>query len=257
VTGLGQLDGRGLGWLVFFGAILGAWIALLAMVRADPASGLDGLPEGVWASLCLPAGEARFLPLMAMWALMGAAMMLPGFVPALATFRDLAAAGAGEAGASAALVAGYLAVWLAAAAVGAGAQSALAGAALLNPGGALISPLASAGLLIVAGLYQFSGAKSACLSRCRHPLTYFLGRWRPGARAAFGMGAELGLVCLGCCWALMALAFVGGTMNLMWMGLATLFMAAEKLPEIGRPLTRPAGIGLILAGTATLTAAAV
>jgi len=140
---------------------------------------------------------------------------------------------------------------------GAGAQSALAGAALLNPGGALISPLASAGLLIVAGLYQFSGVKSACLSRCRHPLTYFLGRWRPGARAAFGMGAELGLVCLGCCWALMALAFVGGTMNLMWMGLATLFMAAEKLPEIGRPLTRPAGIGLILAGTATLTAAAV
>jgi predicted metal-binding membrane protein len=62
------------------------------------------------------------------------------------------------------------------------------------------------------------------------------------------MGAQLGVLCLGCCWALMTLGFVGGTMNLVWMGLATLFMTLEKLPDIGRVLTRPMGYFLIAAG---------
>ena len=81
-------------------------------------------------------------------------------------------------------------------------------------------------------------------------------RWQPGAASAFGMGLHLGVFCLGCCWALMALGFVGGTMNLIWMGLATVFMALEKLPDIGRYLTRPAGHALLLAGGVTALAAA-
>ncbi len=77
------------------------------------------------------------------------------------------------------------------------------------------------------------------------PLTYFMERWAPGLRQSLWMGLHLGVYCLGCCWALMALAFVGGTMNLIWMGAATLFMVLEKLPEIGKPLTRPAGALLL------------
>ena len=103
-------------------------------------------------------------------------------------------------------------------------------------------------LLIGAGLYQFAALKEACLSRCRAPLTFFMqhfdeGPWRNGLR--------LGMDCLGCCWALMLLAFVGGTMNLAFMGLAMVIMTLEKLPEIGRPVTKPLGGALIAAGTVT------
>ena len=106
------------------------------------------------------------------------------------------------------------------------------------------------GLLIAAGLYQMSVLKAACLAKCRMPLTFFMGRWALGPARALRMGAELGLICFGCCGALMALAFVGGTMSLLWMGAATLFMTLEKLPDLGRPLTRPAGFALLGAGAA-------
>jgi predicted metal-binding membrane protein len=237
-------------WLAFYGGIIAAWVALFMMVRASPAAGFGAVPEGFWASLCLAAEAASFPALAAMWGLMAAAMMMPTFAPALATFRDLAATGATDDRAAGALVGGYLAVWGGAALLGAAAQRGLSEAGLIAPDGSSLSGWLTALLLVVAGAYQFSALKAACLARCRMPLAFFLERWRPGAPAAARMGVELGLLCLGCCWALMALAFVGGTMNLMWMGAATLFMALEKLPEIGRPLTAPAGIALIAAGLA-------
>ena len=122
----------------------------------------------------------------------------------------------------------------------------------LDGDGRLLAPLATAALLAGAGLYQFSALKDACLAKCRMPLTYFMGHWRPGTAGALRMGLSLGLACFGCCWALMALAFVGGTMNLYWMGLATLFMIFEKLPDLGRHLQRPAGGALIAAAIAVL-----
>ncbi len=237
-------------WPAFFGAVLAAWVVLMLVVR--DAALPSGAPPGLFASLCLPASEAPFAALWAMWALMAAAMMLPTFAPALATYRDLGATGATNSAGAVALVGGYLAVWLAASAAGALAQTALAGKALLGPDGASLSHYLTAALLIGAGVWQFSAVKAACLSKCRHPLTFFLERWRPGTARAARMGAELGAHCLGCCWALMALAFVGGTMNLLWMGAATLFMTLEKLPDIGRWLTRPAGAALIGAGVAAL-----
>ena len=78
-------------------------------------------------------------------------------------------------------------------------------------------------------------------------MAWFLGRWRPGAAGGARMGAGLGAYCVGCCWGIMALGFAGGVMNMLWMGLATLFMVLEKLPQIGHRLTRPAG-GLLIAG---------
>lgn len=255
VRGSAWLSPRALAWLGFYGLILAAWIGVALMARdggvaGGPADGLADIPAAFWAALCSSAAEAAPVALWAMWALMAAAMMLPGFVPALRTFADLGVTGATTGAGAAALVAGYLAVWLVAAAAGAAAQWALARWGMVTPAGASLSPWLTAALLLGAGAYQFSALKAACLSRCRMPLTFFMQHWRPGAAAALAMGARLGLHCLGCCWALMALGFVGGTMNLAWMGAATLFMALEKLPDLGRALTRPAGWALIAAGGA-------
>ena len=104
-------------------------------------------------------------------------------------------------------------------------------------------------LLALAGAYQFSPAKEACLSKCRRPLAFFMAHWDEGP---LRNGLRLGLVCLGCCWALMALAFVGGVMNLAFMGLATVIMGLEKLPDIGRWLTRPLGVALLAGAGWTL-----
>ena len=183
-----------------------------------------------------------------MWAIMVAAMMLPGFVPAVRTFLELPGRATRHGRLAPALVAGFLAVWGAVALIGASVQQALAGAALVGPTGASLTPWLTAGLLLLAGGYQFTALKAACLTQCQAPLTWFMGHWRDGAGGAFAMGTRLGALCVGCCWALMALGFVGGTMNLMFMGLATVFMTLEKLPRIGQHLTAPAGCALIGAG---------
>ncbi len=237
-------------WLAFFASILAAWGALFAVVRGNDIVALGAVPDGFWASLCIAAAGVQPLAVWAMWALMAAAMMLPTFVPALRTWFDLRAAGAATTAGAVALVGGYLAVWLGVAGLGAAAQIALSRAGLVSPLGASVTPWLTVGLLIGAGLYQFTALKAACLAKCRMPMTFFMERWRPGTPAAFGMGLRLGVLCFGCCWALMALAFVGGTMNLLWMGAATLFMVTEKLPEVGRWITGPMGAALIAGGGA-------
>jgi predicted metal-binding membrane protein len=232
--------------------ILAAWAGLFAMVITSP---MAGVPAGLWDALCLGAASADPGSLVAMWLLMSAAMMLPTFVPALQTFLNLKAAGASRPIDAVALLAGYALVWTLGAVIGAFGQLALASTGLVAPDGSSLSLWLSFTLLLVAGAYQFTHLKSACLAKCRMPLTFFMERWVPGSARAFRMGLELGLLCFGCCWALMALAFVGGTMNLIWMGAATLFMVMEKLPDIGRHLTRPAGYLLVLAAGATALAA--
>ena len=240
MTGQVSLTRQGALWLGFFALILLAWAAIFVQVAQAPV--------GIWGVLCTSAAGAGVFELWGMWALMVAAMMLPTFVPALRTFLNMGVAGATRPVEAGALVAGYAMIWVIGAGLGAWAQWALARAGMLGPDGSSLSVWLTVALLLAAGLYQLSILKAACLAKCRMPLTYFMGRWAPGMRRAFVMGAELGAICFGCCWALMALAFVGGTMSLLWMGLATLFMVLEKLPQIGRPLTRPAGYALIGAG---------
>ncbi|MFZ1728105.1 MAG: DUF2182 domain-containing protein [Albidovulum sp.] len=246
-----NVAGYGL-WVGFYLFILLAWIGVALMARPTPGADISDIPAAFWDALCLSAAQANPLALWAMWALMAAAMMLPTFVPALATYSDMAGAGAASVTSAVMLVLGYLGIWLIASGFGATAQAGLAHAGLVAPNGQSLSRWLTALLLFGAGAYQFSPLKDACLARCRMPLTFFMQHWHPGTGPAFGMGARLGLVCLGCCWALMALGFVGGTMNLVWMGAATIFMALEKLPDIGRYLTRPAGAVLLMAGAATL-----
>lgn len=237
---------RGPHWLALFALILGAW-AFLYMMSAPADLRGAGRVYGAefWEALCtLTPDAAGFFKMVLMWALMSAAMMAPTALPAFATYEDLATTGADTR--FAALVGGYLAIWLGFSVVAAGVQLALFGAGLLDPFGTSVSTGVSAGLLAMAGVYQFTPLKDACLSKCRMPLTFFMQHWDEGA---FRNGLRLGAVCLGCCWALMTLAFVGGVMSLGFMALATVLMALEKLPDIGRWLTRPLGIAL-LAGAA-------
>jgi predicted metal-binding membrane protein len=229
-------------WLALFGLILGAWVILYAMaLPADLRASARVFGAAFWESLCTVTPDAAgFGRVTLMWALMAAAMMAPTALPAFATYDDLGRSTHTHFGA---LVLGYMAVWLGFSALAAGLQMALFSAGLVSAFGDSLSLGLSAGLLLLAGLYQFSPVKEACLSKCRAPLTFFMSHWDEGP---LRNGLRLGLVCLGCCWALMLLAFVGGVMNIAFMGLATLIMVIEKLPQYGRILTRPLGAVLIL-----------
>lgn len=240
------MSARVIFWPAFFMGVLIAWLALWAM--GQEMRGYSVYGAEFWAMLCQSdAGDIAVLPLFAMWSVMSVAMMAPTFVPALHSFVNLPKP-AGQPHEAGAMIAGYLVVWLGGSVMFAGVQYWLSRAGLLAPDGQSLSWLLVAVLFLMAGLYQFSNLKEACLTRCRSPMTLFITHWRPGLRPAFMLGARIGVDCLGCCWALMLLAFVGGMTNLLWMGLATVIMVLEKLPDIGRPLTRPLGWGLLAIG---------
>ncbi len=172
------------------------------------------------------------------------AMMLPTLVPMVRTLNDLVAGESQPWPYPAAFVMGYALVWMGFSLIAGGCQLVLATLGLLDAGGVLLYPGATVFLLLLAGLYQFSALKHACLRSCQAPLLFFVSNWRAGVFGALRMGLSHGLICVGCCWALMALGFVGGVMNLLWMGLATALMILEKLPTLGAPV-RPL-IGTIL-----------
>lgn len=236
----------GLHWLMLFGGILLAWAALFAMsVPSDLRAAGAIYGAEFWLQLCTMTPDAAGAAKMVlMWVLMSAAMMAPTALPAFATYDDLGQTAEGTRFGD--LVFGYLAVWVGFSLLAAGMQMLLLRADLVSVFGDSRSGILSGGLLLVAGAYQFTQLKEACLSKCRRPLVFFMQHWEEGP---LRNGLRLGAVCLGCCWALMLLAFVGGVMNLAFMGLATLFMVLEKLPEIGRWLTRPMGALLLLSGT--------
>ncbi|WP_346912344.1 DUF2182 domain-containing protein [uncultured Roseibium sp.] len=250
----GHQLGRQLVWGLFFASILAAWGLLFVMQPGlDLPAGWQDLGADYLASLCRStAGTVGYAPVLAMWALMALAMMAPTTVPALKTFTDLGHAGAASASGLAALISGYLLVWLGFSAVGAAAQVFLSGHGLIDPLGRSTATFLNAALLALAGAYQFSRLKQACLNSCQSPMMFFMAHWKPGASGAFRMGLKLGAVCLGCCWALMLLAFVAGTMNLAFMGLAMALMAIEKMPVIGRYLTVPAGVALLAGAAVTV-----
>jgi predicted metal-binding membrane protein len=139
---------------------------------------------------------------------------------------------------------GYLVVWTAFSFAAAVAQWALHGAALLSPMMKSTSPFLAGGLLIVAGLFQWTKWKHACLNHCRSPLQFLLQDWREGPRGALTMGIKHGAYCAGCCWMLMALLFVAGVMNMVWVAAITILVLVEKMaPQIWRLRH---GIGVIL-----------
>jgi len=143
---------------------------------------------------------------------------------------------------------GYILVWMAFSVVLTLGQTFLQFTAMLSPKMASSSPWLAGGILIAAGLFQFSKLKEACLSQCRSPVTYFMLEWREGNIGALRMGVKHGVYCVGCCWILMTLLFVAGVMNLLWMALITAFVLAEKVVPRGDLIVRLAGIGMIVWG---------
>ncbi len=234
-------------WLGLYGLILLSWLILFAIHGIDPAVA-PSLSNFIQNQLCLSAAQTNVWALFGMWVLMSLAMMLPTSIAAIRVFDELPDSGGSPRSALLALVGGYVVIWIGFSAFGALAQNTLAAQTIVDQHGASLSSGLNAGLLFLAGFYQFSSLKNSCLTRCRHPLSFFLERWQPGPKSAFRMGLQLGFYCLGCCWALMALGFVGGTMNLVWMGAATLLMSMEKLPASGQYLTVSVGISCIMLG---------
>ncbi|PVB61153.1 DUF2182 domain-containing protein [Labrenzia sp. 011] len=248
------LPGRGALALLFFAAVLTAWSALFAM-QAFPPDGAFANRSGLGALLWLCSNTVAatgYGTSVLMWVLMSLAMMAPTAFPAFRTYADLTHTAAASGFSLAVLVAGYLTVWLGFSVAAALLQVRLASLGLIDPLGRSTSHLFSGALLAAAGLYQFSALKAACLKACQSPMAFFLTHWQPGSPGAYRLGLRLGSVCLGCCWALMLLAFVAGTMNLAIMAFAMVLMTLEKLPEIGAKINAPLGVFLILAGTTVI-----
>lgn len=223
-------------WCLFYLGLLAAWAGLI-LIGGDPAAG--------FLARCLtPADSIAPLALFPLWALMALGMMLPTSLPTLQRYAILVAQGRDGAPAIrfGLFILGYSLVWLGFAALAALVQLLLSGR---FPPAA--EPYLAALLLLMAGLYQFSRWKNACLIRCRHPMTFFMAHWRDGYRGAVGMGARHGLDCLGCCWALMSLSLIGGLMNVGFMLLGMVLMALEKLAGPGRFVTIPLGLALVAA----------
>jgi len=193
---------------------------------------------------------AHLLLLWAMWAVMMTGMMLPSASRMVLTYGAIARRSAQASAASQiyALTTGYLLVW-AVFSVGATVlQRLLAALLLLSSMMEMTSRTASALLLFIAGLYQLTPMKHACLRMCLSPLGFLMSRWRNGMSGAFLMGLEHGAYCVGCCWGLMLLLFVGGVMNLAVIAALTAFVAFEKLAPFGVRGSRVGGVLLIMAG---------
>lgn len=202
------------------------------------------MPAAGWS-----IGHAAIM--LAMWWSMMVAMMLPSATPTilLATAvnrrADTARRPYGSAGF---FTAGYLLAWLLFSLVAVSAQWLLDTGELLSQWLHSNSTGLSAALLIAAGAWQLTPVKQACLRHCRSPIEFLTRHRRPGNRGALIMGMEHGSYCLGCCWFLMALLFVGGVMNLYWIAGLALFVLAEKLLPGGAWFSRVAGAALIAAG---------
>jgi predicted metal-binding membrane protein len=224
-----------------------AWILLALSGAHVPDPGHPGLtPDRQLADLGV---------IFAMWSVMAVAMMLPTAIPAIFTFADIQEAGAvkGEKAVTPAMFAsGYLCAWLVFALAAATFQWRMHSWTMASPSFADNGWLFGGLLLVGAGLYQWTPLKDACLTRCRSPMQFFLTDWHSGSRGAFRMGVRYGLICVGCCWLLMALMLITGMFNLIGMAMLTIYMLVEKITPQERMITRAAGLAAVLCGTILL-----
>jgi predicted metal-binding membrane protein len=224
--------------------------AYLAWLAAAPAHSMAAMAPGIgrWSA-------ADFLVMLVMWWVMMVGMMIPAAAPMILVHARVARQ-ARERGTPFAPTAwfalGYLLAWLGFALAAAALQWGLETALLLSPMTATVAPRLGGALLIAAGLYQWTPLKDACLAHCQSPMRFIQ---RFGFRAERGSAVRLGLrhgaYCIGCCWALMILLFVGGVMNLLWIAALAALVLAEKLAA-ARWIQRVSGVAMIGAGVAVL-----
>ena len=189
--------------------------------------------------------------LFGMWVVMMAGMMLPSAAPTLFLYAGVIRKSPEGLSARAhvyAFAAGYLLVWTAFSLIATVLQRVLADWLLLSPMMEARGRGLGSALLILAGLYQLTPFKRTCLESCRSPVAFIVQHRKPGVAGGFHLGAAHGLYCLGCCWALMLLLFVGGVMNLWWIGALTVFVLLEKLAPLGAQGGRLSGLLMIAMG---------
>ena len=191
----------------------------------------------------------------AMWAVMMIAMMIPSALPMILAHAQVTTRVERppiRLGVVALFVAIYVIVWSVFGAATGGAEWLLSRSGFIRDG-QIADPRYAGALLLIAGLYQWSAVKSVCLSHCHEPMSFLRRRYRGGYAGAVKLGLEHSTACIGCCWALMLLAFVGGAMNLGWMVALTLFVALEKLIGTRVVFLRLSALGLLLAGAIEIT----
>lgn len=190
----------------------------------------------------------EFILTFVMWAVMMVAMMVPSASPMILTYgatQRRNQTGSQPFGPTTLFLLGYVVVWVGFSLGATVVQWMLHSAALLSPMMTSTSIVLGSSLLIVAGIFQFTPFKQACLHHCRTPFAFFLNEWRDGPGGAFSMGLKHGSFCLGCCWFLMALLFVAGVMNLVWVATLSVLVLLEKVTPFGAALSRVAGIVFI------------
>lgn len=241
-----------------------------ADMRMDPAMEMDGMEMDAGAALSLgtvlgisprPWSSVEAGVTLTMWVVMMVGMMLPSATPMILLYARVGRQSRKEGKPFAAtgfFAGGYLLAWVGFALAATLGQWLMEGT-LLSPALASASRIFSGAVLIVAGLYQWTPLKDACLSQCQAPIVFLQrhGGFRRDPAGAVGLGLHHGLYCIGCCWALMTLLFVGGIMNVLWIAAIAIFVLAEKVFFPGRLLSRIAGTLLIAAGLWQLVSAAI
>ena len=225
-----------------------AWL-YLASLAAMPA--MEGMAPAVAQRTAKDA-----LATLAMWAVMMVGMMAPSVAPMILIYARVArqAESRGTPFAAAGWFAlGYFLAWIGFAAAATALQYGLERTLLVSPMVAAATPWFGGALLVAAGIYQWTPLKNACLTLCQSPLQFIQrhGGFRGARGGSIALGLRHGLYCIGCCWALMLLLFVGGVMNLLWIAAIGALVLAEKLVP-GRLFQRLVGIALIAAGVILL-----
>ena len=234
-----------------------AWIYLFRMAAAmDDMSG--AVSEAMLAARLTPWTPVDLALMFVMWAVMMVAMMLPSAAPMILLFatvnRRQKTRGAVVAP-TGLFAAGYVAVWTLFSLGATGLQWTLQRGGLLSPMMATTSSVLGGAVLLTAGVYQWTPLKGACLTHCRSPIHFITQHWQPGRAGAFRMGWDHGLYCLGCCWFLMCLLFVGGVMNLVWIAGLAIFVLLEKVLPL-EWVPQVSGAALVVWGLAVLLGSA-
>ncbi len=209
---------------------------------------MGGMDMGMVMPQVRSWGAFEAFMMFVMWVVMMIAMMTPTATPMILLFASINRKRR-ERNApyipTAFFLGGYLLAWVGFSAAATLAQWGLHQAALLSPMMMSTSAWLGGGLLFAAGIFQWLPLKDTCLRHCRSPLSFLTTEWAEGARGALQMGLKHGSYCAGCCWALMALLFVGGVMNLLWIGGLTVFVLLEKVAPRGMLIGRIAGLLLV------------
>jgi predicted metal-binding membrane protein len=234
------------------GAVALAWAAAIAAEATGAAGSLhhDSLLEGGPGF-----GPALVLFLVA-WQVMVAAMMLPSSLPLVRMYGAASSGAPDRARSLAAFLGGYAIVWSGFGALAFAGDAALHAGVAASPWVADRDWAIAPAVLLLAGAFQFSSLKDACLRACRHPASFLRRHYRRGPRGGFALGARHGIFCVGCCWALMLVMFAAGAANLIWMAALTALMVHEKTRPSGERTVPLTGVVLLATGSTLLLWAA-